>query len=282
MLYKKIYIMKGNDMVKSVLKLALIENGFTELELNTHYTYGESYTFILKSGVFVHVESFNGRYLKRRLPPFEIGGVSAAVCYNGKILCMTAPTPYVPMDLIELSQKYSTIKVDALNDADKANTIDTDVETENLENNSLEMETSSEKVETIGDGEQAENGDTEENAATSCETSAEDVTADEHDICEDYNILDILPDEKVGEENDFRSLAMEIEQKYEVYPHNEVLENVFPGSKWIIGDDLEPSLGLLYDSTEITHICYAKKGEESFDANASFHEGYWVIIENIV
>ncbi len=280
MLYKKIYIMKGDDMVKSVLKLALIENGFTELELNTHYTYGESYTFILKSGVFVHVESFNGRYLKRRLPPFEIDGVSAAVCYNGKILCMTSPTLYVPMDLIELSQKYSIIKVDAHDDADKAKTLDNDAEQETVETEQLETEAVFESRETVSEYEHIADGDNDEETVVSLKND-ESVMADDRDIGEDFNILDILPDEKTSEDNDFRSLAMEIEQKYEVYPHNDVLENVFPGSKWINGDDSEPSLGLLYDSTEITHICYAKKGDEPFDSTASFYEGYWVIFENI-
>lgn len=271
MLYKKIYIMKGNDGVQSVLKLTLVENGFTELELNTHYAYGESYTFILKSGVFVHVESFDGRHLKRRLPPFELEGLSAAVCFNGKILCMTAPTPYAPMELLELSQKYSVIKVDNI-DQSKADVAEV------VEDTCLENEKSADATESVIEEDMV--NDTEVKPIVDESNNNEENIA--HDISNDYNILGILPDEKINDTSDFRALAVEIEQKYEIYPHNEDLEQTFPGSKWIKGDVSEPSLGLLYDSTEITHICYAKSGDEPFDDNASFYNGYWVVFENII
>lgn len=273
MLYKKIYIMKGNDGVKSVLKLTLVENGFTELELNTHYAYGESYTFILKSGVFVHVESFDGRYLKRRFPPFDPDGLLAAVCYNGKILCMTAPTPYAPMELLELSQKYSVIKVDNI-DQNKADY------TEAEENTNLENERLVDTTESVIEEALFVNKNESEPVDSESDNHMENNIA--HDISNDYNILGIVPDEEMNDKNDFRALASEIEQKYDIYPHNEALEQVFPGSKWIKGDGSEPSLGLLYDSTEITHICYAKSGDEPFDDNASFYDGYWVVFENIM
>lgn len=270
MLFKKIYIMKGNDGVKSVLKLTLVENGFTELELNTHYAYGESYTFILKAGAFLHVEAFNGRCLKRRLPPFALDGLSAAVCYNGKILCMTAPTGYVPMELLELSQKYSVIKVDTV-DNNKNDTV------EATEDDSINVDEVIDESETIM--EQLDQNTDEE--AIDNENSNHEIESIAYDISDDYNLLGVFPDETTDDISDFRVLAAEIEQKYELYPHNEVLERTFPGSKWIQGEETEPSLGLLYDSSEITHICYAKMGDEPFDDNANLYEGYWVVFESV-
>ena len=263
MLIKKIYIMKGSDSVKSVLKVTLLEKGYTEIELTTHYAYGDNYVFILKAGAFVHVETFDGKKLKRKLSPFNIDDLSAGVCYNGKILSWTAQTPSVPYCLTELAEKYSVIKVESAAEKNRMDEIAKPKADEIINEPAPVIDERIEKVETE-------------------ETIIDVEPTKKTDITNDFDILEVENRDE-STETDGRSLVREIEGKYATYPHNEKLEKIFPDSKWITEDDADSSIGLLYNSTGITHICYAKYSvdDEPFDKSASYYDGYWIVFEEI-
>lgn len=290
MLIKKIYIMKGNSTAKSVLKIALLENGYAEIDLQTHFAYGENYTFILKSGNFIHVETMPSKGLKRKLQPFSLDGLCAGIAKDGKIVNWTAETPTVPYCLRELAGKYSLVKGQNADDGRKQIT-----EGEEKEKSIALVQNEPSRAERVNPHSRADNEGIKkeeiDGSAVGIATSENQSFAEENnrqestfskDITSDFNILSIENEdfsqnsEATEEESSF---AHEIEEKYSTYPHNEALENLFPGSKWIISSPEDLSLGLLYNSEKITHICYAKRGEkdDSFDQNASFYDGWWIV-----
>lgn len=250
MLIKKIYIMKGGDGVKSVLKVSLLEKSYTEIDLTTHFAYGENYVFVLKSGAFVHIEKFDGKRIKRKLSPFNIDDLTAGVCYNGNILSWTARTPQVPYCLKELAEKYSVIKADQTHSEQKSNN-------EIIEQTASVIEEPKEEAK---------------------EKAKEEPKAD---ITDDFGIMFL--DEQNETDRKENSIIREMEQKYDYLPHNRTLEELFPNSKWIADSDEDSYAGLLYNSEGITHICYAKLGAENepFDENASYYDGYWIVFEEV-
>lgn len=316
MLIKKIYIMKGTGTAKSVLKIALLENGYAEIDLQTHFAYGDNYTFILKSGNFIHVESMRSKGLKRKLQPFALDGLCTGIAKDGKIIMWCADTPNVPYCLVELAQKYTMVEVkkpaeenERMGSSTQKAVVSTDlkynneydiqsIDVQNVSSETKQFEPSeSDKEESylISD-ESSEISNTTEKTIlieTSEVVSPDSISAVSSeqtgisesvskDITGDFNILSIESEsmsDETDENNGTYSMAREIELKYSSYPHNETLENVFPDSKWILTETDDLSLGLLYNSEKITHICYAKKGEKdsSFDHNASYYEGWWVV-----
>ena len=293
MLIKKIYIMKGNSAEKSVLKIALLENGYAEVDLQTHFAYGDNYTFILKSGNFIHIETMRSKGLKRKLQPFSLEGLCAGIAKDGKIVNWTAETPTVPYCLIELAGKYTLVKGQNPGNERKQLALGA----QNDDNHSVSQnvswnDSSNAKSEARSNGNETtimQNQNEENSEAVVVDEiqtlNAENVdskNAFSKDITSDFNILSIENDDfsennEASEASD--SLVHEIEVKYATYPHNETLETLFPGSKWIIASPEDLSLGLLYNSEKITHICYAKRGEkdESFDQNASYYDGWWIV-----
>ncbi len=300
MLIKKIYIMKGVGTAKSVLKVALLENGYSEIDLQTHFAYGDNYTFILKSGNFIHVEAMKSKGLKRKLQPFSLDDLCTGIAKDGKIIMWCANTPTVPYCLVELAQKYTTIKSrnlleDARNKPSPNESNDVEIMTSSDNNANAESEPEEPEQSENTTPEQSENSDNifvfeQTQNADNSETvnSPEPKEKPEvKDITQDFNILTIENDdfnENSEEVESGYSMAKEIEEKYASFPHNEVLENVFPGSKWILTETDDFSLGILYNSEKITHICYAKRGEKdsSFDHNASYYDGWWVVINDNV
>lgn len=324
MLIKKIYIMKGTNTVKSVLKVTLLEKGYAEIDLQTHFAYGDNYTFILKSGNFIHVEAMRSKGLKRKMQPFSLEGLCTGIAREGKIIMWSADTPNVPYCLVELAQKYATIKANNANENQavkaiiapkslemnnnrllengKAENVDTIIVPETKQLELVEDIDATANPEKISIKEETEVDVVVENnvAVDPVVNTGEVVSQNEsvaaievveveenkpHDIAKDFNILAVESDgefesEKIDSTSESVGVVAEIEAKYPTYPHNETLETVFPGSKWIMADSDEFSLGLLYNSTQITHICYAKKGEKDdcFDHNATYYEGWWVVI----
>lgn len=301
MLIKKLYIMKGVSAMKSVLKISLLEKGYAEIDLQTHFAYGENYTFILKSGTFVHIEAMHAKGLKRKLQPFSLEGLCTGIAKDGKIIMWYADTPRVPYCLVELAEKYTSLKVQSVPDVKKQVSLLNERESENTnqviiqeyressnvteDKSIIQQSISQENKTSVADNDSKENVNANENVddlsnqpiIVTAETSENDITAD-------FNILSIEGEN--GEESNKnvennRSIAEEIEEKYHSYPHNETLEKVFPDSKWIISSPEDLSLGLLYNSEKITHICYAKRGDKdgSFDHNASYYDGWWVVFE---
>lgn len=293
MLIKKIYIMKGNSSAKSVLKIALLENGYAEVDLQTHFAYGDNYTFILKSGSFIHIETMQSRGLKRKLQPFSLDGLCAGIAKDGKIITWTADTPTVPYCLVELAGKYTLVKGQNLENEKKQlaltaqnednNSVDENVSLNDLSNEGSVALSNENGTVTVTDGKEVNSRVlvVDETQTVNGENVASENTFS-RDITSDFNILSIENDD-FSENNEANeeanSLANEIEMKYATYPHNEALEALFPDSKWIISSPEDLSLGLLYNSEKITHICYAKRGEkdESFDQNASFYDGWWIV-----
>lgn len=249
MLIKKIYIMKGTDGVKSVLKVNLLEKSFTEIELTTHFAYGDNYVFVLKSGAFVHIEKFDGKKIKRKLSPFNIDDLTAGVCYNGNILAWTAQTPSIPYCLKELAEKYSVIKAE---------------QTQKIEPKEINSEEGTDSFEEPTEI-----------------TIDEKIETKKDDIADDFGI--VFLDEQNAPPDEENNVIREIEQKYNYLPHNQTLEELFPQSKWIADSDDNSFVGLLYNSDGITHICYAKLGKENepFDETASYYDGYWIVFEEV-
>lgn len=288
MLLKKIFIMKGTSEIKSVLKVSLLEKSHTEIELTTHYAYGEGYTFILKSGVFVHQEGFDGKRLKRKLPPFDIDKLTAGICYNGEILAWTAPTPQIPYVLQELAQKYSVIKVENKQVNKSQALIDetASVENTNESNNESLSVNSNEKDEMIETTIVGKKSDIQSTINEDVNLEDTEITKKSDDISKQFNILEVdnsTFSQNIENDEQENFLTKEIEEKYNTLKHNEVLEKVFPNSKWIVEENDDFSLGLLYNSSSITHICYAKAGEidKPIEPNASFYEGYWIVFEEL-
>lgn len=316
MLIKKIYIMKGIGTAKSVLKIALLENGYAELDLQTHFAYGDNYTFILKSGNFIHVESMRSKGLKRKLQPFALDGLCTGIAKDGKIIMWCADTPNVPYCLVELAQKYTMVEVKKpaeenkrmasstqkavvstdLKDNNELDTQSIDIRNISSETKQFESSESDKEESYLPNDESSEISNATEETTLSEESevvSSETITVVDNeqtgisensskDITVDFNILSIESEsisEETNENDATYSMAREIETKYSSYPHNETLESVFPESKWILTETDDLSLGLLYNSEKITHICYAKKGEKdgSFDHNASYYDGWWVV-----
>lgn len=285
MLLKKICIMKGNSEIKSVLKVSLLEKSHTEIELNAHYAYGEGYTFILKSGVFIHQEGFDGKRLKRKLPPFDIDKLTAGICYNGEILAWTAPTPQIPYVLQELAQKYSIIKVEN-KQINKSQTLIEETASFEKSDESVSVDEKEESAKTVETAIESESEEPQNSTSENVDLKESVTTQSSDDISKQFNILEVdnsAFSEIDGDDEQENSLAREIEDKYNTLKHNEVLEGAFPGSKWIIEENNDFSLGLLYNSSEITHICYAKAGEidKPIEPNASFYEGYWIVFEEL-
>lgn len=118
--------------------------------------------------------------------------------------------------------------------------------------------------------------ETDENTIHSFETTSDK----SRDVAEEFGVSEFAPEIEEKDDEDF---LRDFNEKYERSPHEETLESLAPDSKWISSDDGVTAVGILYNSTGATHICYAEKGikDDPPSYNAEWLEGYWIVYNEI-
>ena len=100
------------------------------------------------------------------------------------------------------------------------------------------------------------------------------------DIAVEYGAIELAPEIIEKEDDDFLA---DFEKKYASSPREETLEALSPDSKWIASEDGKTAVGILYNSSGATHVCYAEKGvrEEPPSYEAEWLDGYWIVYNEI-
>lgn len=291
MLIKRIYILKGKGC-SGILKVKNLEGAYCEIQLNTYNTVGADLCFILKADEYTFIENLENHSLKRKLHCMNADNIYSAICdrRRGEIVMWAGESLTQPYFLTELAlkQKYPMIKREEVKSTEITEPRESIIKEERtLTPTPLLEETKEEpkeKEEIKNDGEAI---------------NKEDVSI--HPSIEEKFGITSLSNEVEGEKSDSKedeseipfklALAMEILEKYHLVDHNEELELLCNGSKWIIETNKEKdfSLGVLFDSDGTpTHVCYAHKGVKSdppeFTAewlSDNDDKGYWVVYEEI-
>lgn len=291
MLIKRIYILKGKGC-SGTLKVKNLEGAYCEIQLNTYNTKGADLCFILKADEYTFIENLENHSLKRKLRYMNADNIYSAICdrRSGEIVMWAGESLTQPYFLTELAlkQKYPVIKKEEIKSTEMTESEETIEEEEKtltptplLEESKEEPE---EKEEIKNDGEVIDK---------------EEVSV--HPSIEEKFGITSLSNEDDDEKTDAKeeeseipfklALAKEILEKYHLVDHNEELELLCSGSKWIIETNKEKdfSLGVLFNSDGTpTHVCYAHKGVKNnppeFTAewlSDNNDNGYWVVYEEI-
>jgi|GEM_PF-5663566 len=243
MLLKKIYILKGENGEKGVLKTTRLEGRYFDFELTVHEPIRPTYLLSIKCGSEAEVIEIGSKY-KKRLSDGETLYLTVAES-TGKILFFN---------------HYSKDTEKAIEDYLKP-----------------DLPTPEQRVEDDVQAEKIEEANGNENER------AQPLDDERNDVTERFGISEVDTKTESTDESDKNDFVKEFEEKYPTATHNEELENLAEGSKWIITDDGVNSVGLLYNSTGATHVCYALKGEREDPPSypAEWLDGFWVLYKEL-
>lgn len=289
MLIKRIYILKGKSC-SGTLKVKNLEGAYCEIQLNIYNTKETDLCFILKADEYTFIENLENHYLKRKLRCMNADNIYSAICdrESGEIVMWAGESLTQPYFLTELAlkQKYPVIKREEVKGSEITESKDTIVEEEKTLTPTPLLEESKEEYK-----------EKEENKNDGDVIDKEEVSV-HPSIEEKFGITSLSnegekadPKEEESEIPFKLALAKEILEKYHLVEHNEELELLCSGSKWIIETNKEKdfSLGVLFNSDSTpTHVCYAHKGVKNnppeFTAewlSDNDDNGYWVVYEEI-
>ena len=246
MLYKKIFILKGKKGEGS-LKVTRLENAYTTLELNVPK--GDYLCAVVQDG-YSEVFEYTGGKLAKRIPYSDYYPTLTVTDRELNVAYCNAAYPNVS-PLLEYKRNLERERV---------------AETEKEDLSPLLSDDKENKVE-YG------NSDEEKHVDES------DVTLSATSIDERFGVEGFLD---TGVERDTAFLE-DFEEKYKTAAHEITLESLARESKWIASEDQKTAVGVLYNSSGATHLCYAEKGERTSPPTypAEWLDGYWITYEEL-
>ncbi|NCA66599.1 MAG: hypothetical protein EOM87_00895 [Clostridia bacterium] len=272
MLKKRILILSGNNY-RGVLKLSYLENAYLDIEFNAHFLPACSYWFVIKIGEYTDYASFNGeKLIRKNAVTLDFDSVIHAAVIDAAtyaILLSASTSPYNTSNYSYLINyvKSRTAVPEAKPDKKPAKKL-------------TEAEITAQPKEKKDDKPQPDN---------SKETNGLMSEAFKKSVLEE------LKKSSAAETGFFDSIKESVFEFFEKYPPCEELMKIVPSSKWVKVDteDTYYVVGLLFNTSGITHICYGIPGEytvkppsdiltEWLPLNPEEWEksGYWMIYQN--
>jgi hypothetical protein len=273
MLKKRILILSGK-IYRGVLKLTNLEASYLEIELTTHFLPSGSYIFVLKIGDFVEKLHFNGEKLYRKIPfnlPFDKTAEAAIIETDPFAVLMSASSEK------ELSLSFEKLLQEYINFNAVAQTVPS--------------KTAAKKTTELKDGLHSSN----KNQST--ETPLSEPVSDSDKLKANFKktLEEELKKPIASEKSFFDGIKESVTEFFEKYPPYEELSAVVPSSKWVKVDteDTFYVVGLLFNTSGITHICYGIPGEYSVKPSSEIltewlplnpeewdKSGFWMIYQN--